>query len=102
MTEQPKDGDWVSQAVGYLESAVNLVRDRAVSPIIAAVRWIVFGILAGIVVVAVMILVAITIVRLLFLLPGHRAWLAHLITSLLFLGAGAIAMRRRHTKVTAS
>jgi hypothetical protein len=35
------------------------------------------------------------LVRLLFQIPGHRPWVAHGLTGLLFVAAGLVLMRKR-------
>lgn len=94
--DSARDGDLVSQIVGLIESLVSLIRDRAISPIVKIARAIVFGTLAAVVGFAVLVLFAILVVRVLVVaIPGERAWLAHLITGVLFLTAGVFAMSKR-------
>lgn len=97
MSQQPgPQSDWISHAVGTIESVVTTVRDRTTKPIISVARVLVYGLLAAIVGVAALILLAIIIVRLLTQIPGHHAWLAHAITGAIFLGAGFVLMSKRH------
>jgi hypothetical protein len=98
MAMQERDGDLVDQIVGYIDRGVGFVRDNATGRIITIVRTVVYGLLAAIIGLVLLTLFTIVLVRLLFLIPGHRAWLAHGIAGLVFVLAGAILMRKRQPK----
>jgi hypothetical protein len=87
--------DMVSQVVSSLERGVGFVRDNATYRAITVIRAVVYGLLAAIVGVMLVVLLAVMLVRLLFQIPGHRPWVAHGLTGLLFVAAGLVLMRKR-------
>lgn len=88
-------GDWASQTADKIEQVIGQVRSITTQPLVKVARIGVFGLLAGILGIAALVLVAITVVRLLTFLPGG-VWVAHLITGLVFVTAGFVAMVKRH------
>jgi hypothetical protein len=90
------NGDWATRTADSIERVVLAVRDRTTRPLLVAGRAIVFGLLAGILGLASVVLVAIVVVRLLTALTG-RAWLAELIVGAIFCISGIVllVLRRR-------
>jgi hypothetical protein len=88
-------GDWASQVADTIERVVGLVRDRTTQPVITITRAVVFGLLAAILGVTILVLVSILMIRVLSYLPGG-VWVAYLITGVIFLAVGIIAMVLRH------
>jgi vacuolar-type H+-ATPase subunit I/STV1 len=97
----PPPSDWATQVADTIDHFVGLVRDKTTQPVVTVTRAIVFGLLAVILGIAALVLVAITFVRVLTFLPGG-VWVAHLITGLLFLLVGIIAMVKRHPPAEAA
>jgi hypothetical protein len=93
---EPPPADWAAQVTDAIDKYVGLVRDKTTQPVITITRAIVFGFLAAVLAVAALVIVAITLVRVLTYLPGG-VWVAHLITAVIFLLAGLIAMLKRHS-----
>jgi hypothetical protein len=87
--------DMVGQVVSSLERGVGFVRDNATYRAITVIRALVYGLLAAIVATMLVVLLAVMLVRLLFQLPGHRPWVAHGLTGLVFVIVGLVLMRKR-------
>ncbi len=99
--DTPSSDDWISTLLGKLEKGVELVRDTATNRVITIMRSVMYGVMALIIGLFALMLLAVMIVRLLVVATGHRTWLAHGITGLVFLIAGLFILRLRHPKVTA-
>jgi hypothetical protein len=97
--EQNTNDDWITAVLAKLEHGVSLVRDTATNRVIKVMRSVMYGVMAAIIGVFAFILLAVMAVRLLFVGTGHRAWLAHGITGLVFLIAGVVLLRLRHANV---
>ena len=99
--------DWVDDATDLIERVLDGVRDKAVVPLTTLARAIVYGILAGIVGVAALVVAAILLVRLLDIyldnIPGapEGVWLAHLVAGAIFVVFGALMWSKRAPKRTA-
>jgi hypothetical protein len=102
MSDPTPDGDWATRTADSIERVVLAVRDRTTRPLLLAGRAVVFGLLAGILGIAAVILLSIFVVRALTALTG-KAWLAELILGALFCAAGGVllVMRRRAIEATA-
>ena len=84
------DDDWAVQTADTIERLVETVRSNTSDRLISITRLIVFGMVAGIVGTAALVLFAIAIVRLLdSYLPGG-VWVAHLVLGGLFTLAGLL------------
>ena len=96
MSDPTTDGDWAARTAESIERVVLTVRDRTTRPILLAGRAVVFGLLAGLLAIAALVLLAILRVRILPDLTG-KAWLAELILGLIFSTVGIVLlmMRRR-------
>lgn len=97
-TEESTTDDWITALTAKLEQGVGLVRDTATNRVITVIRTIVFGLMAVIIALFALVLLAVMAVRLIFVGTGHRAWLSHGITGMLFLIIGLFLLRLRHAK----
>ena len=88
MAEQP---DWASQLADQIERVVGIVRDRTTRPALTVVRGVVFGVIALAGVITALVLISVVLIRALTELT-NKAWIAYLITSGIFLLAGALLM----------
>jgi len=92
--------DWPAQAAGQIERVVGVVRDNTTGRAITVARALVFGAFAVLAGTVVLVLLAITAVRILVVyLPDGLAgeehvWLADLLVGLLFAIPGAVLLRR--------
>jgi Putative Actinobacterial Holin-X, holin superfamily III len=93
MAEQ---GDWATQVADQIERIVGTVRDRTTRPALTVVRGLVFGVIAAVGGVTALVLISIVLIRALTELTNH-AWIAYLITSGIFLAAGAFLMLKGRT-----
>jgi hypothetical protein len=89
-------GDWPAQAADAIVNAVETVRDRTTTPIMKIARGLVFGVFAGTIVVAIVVLATIGAVRLLDEVLPSGVWLPYLILGVLFAVVGALLFRRRN------
>jgi Putative Actinobacterial Holin-X, holin superfamily III len=93
MAEQP---DWASQIADQIERVVGMVRDRTTRPALTVVRGLVFGVIAASGGITALVLISVVLIRALTELTNH-AWIAYLITSGIFLAAGALLMLKGRT-----
>ena len=95
----PSGSDWAATATAKVEEVVGLVRDRTVDPVLRAVRYVVFGLLALSVSVLLAVLVAVGVVRILDNYLFHqRVWASYLIIGGIFSLLGLFLMRMRHPR----
>lgn len=100
MAESPaqRQSDWPAQAANTVESVVGAVRDKTVVPLRTVVRGVVYGLLAAVMGVGVIVLFTAGAVRFVdSYLPG-RVWAAHLLLGMIFVAAGLFFWSRRNTK----
>lgn len=82
----PGGDDWTNQVADTIESVVGAVRDKTTKPVVTIARALVYGLVAAVFGVALVILLTITAVRVLDLfLP---IWAAYLLLGGIFLLAG--------------
>ena len=98
MADPSPSPDWAARTADSIERVVTTVRDRTTRPLLIAGRAIVYGLLAGIVGVAALVLFTIAAVRILVIITD-RAWLAYLILGVLFSILGLVLLRLRRTTV---
>ncbi len=95
------DVDWPAQAADSIVDIVGKVADATTGKAVSTARWVVYGVLAGILGAAIAVLMAIAVVRLLdaylpsSLFGDSHVWAAHLLTGLLFTVMGALLWRKR-------
>ncbi len=98
----PPTGDWAAQAADTIERVVGQIRSRTTQPAIKAARGLVYGLLAGILGIAVFVWIFVALFRVLdIVLPGGM-WAAYLLMGVVFVIIGAILMRMRHAPPEAS
>ncbi len=85
--------DWTVEAADTIERAVTTVRERAVEPVQAATRAVVFGLLAGFFAASALALLAVAGFRLLTI--GVPVWAAWLILGGIFVIAGGFSWTKR-------
>lgn len=93
------DGDLAAQLTGKVEAAVSLIRDKTVSPVAKAVRYLIFGLLAAFIGITIAVLFAIFSIRVLTTeVPVFhtRVWASWLIVAGIFwLGGLLLSLKRR-------
>jgi hypothetical protein len=87
--------DWPGQAADFVERTVGTVRDKATVPAIKIARGLVYGTVAAFCAVAIAVLVAIVLVRILNAYLPWNVWFAHLVVGIVFVVLGAICWRLR-------
>lgn len=104
--KKPAGGnDWVDEASEFIESVVDTIRDKAVVPLMTIARAIVYGLLAGFIGVAALIILAIAVVRLLDVyldnipMVPENVWFAYLVSGALFVIVGLVLWSKRKPKV---
>ena len=94
--------DWAAATADAIERTVQSVRAKTADPLERVVRLVVYGLLAGIVGIAIAVLGAIVTLRGLVVLIDvvwqPEVWLAYLILGGIFVVAGLLVWRRRTTK----
>jgi hypothetical protein len=94
--------DWAASAADAIERAVASVRAKTADPLERVVRLAVYGLLAAVVGVAIVVLLTAAAVRglveLIDLAWQREVWLAHLLLGGIFLLAGLFAWRKRTAK----
>ena len=94
--------DWAATTADAIERAVQSVRAKTADPLERVVRLVVYGLLAGIVGIAIAVLVAVAALRGLVILIDvvwqPEVWLAYLILGGIFVVAGLLVWRRRTAK----
>ena len=91
-------GDWAAQTADSIERVVDSVRSKTSEPIERLGRILVYGLLAAILGVAVLVLFTIAAVRFInAYLPGE-VWAAHLLLGVLFTIVGLVLWTQRRSK----
>jgi hypothetical protein len=94
--------DWAAATADAIERAVQSVRAKTAEPLERVVRLVVFGLLAGIVGIAIAVLLAVVVLRVLVVLLDvvwqPEVWLAYLILGGIFVGTGLLVWGRRTPK----
>jgi hypothetical protein len=85
---------WPDQLAEGVESAVGLVRDKAVRPATTLAKALVYGPLAAIIGLTALVLVAIAAVRGLNVIPGFQDWISLCALGGLFTLVGLFLLRR--------
>jgi hypothetical protein len=89
--------DWTDQVADLVVDTVDKVRDKTTGPIISGARWVVFGIVAAIVMVPLAVMGIILIGRLLDLLPGEL-WIAYAALGFVLVVVGMLFWRMRRPR----
>ena len=94
--------DWAAATADAIERAVQSVRAKTADPLERVVRRVVYGLLAGIVGIAIAVLLAVAAVRglveLIDVVWQREVWLAHLIVGGIFVLGGLLVWTRRTPK----
>jgi Flp pilus assembly protein protease CpaA len=94
----PRSPDWPAQAADRVVSVVDTIRDKTTVPLTTVARGLVYGLVAGVMGAAALILLAIAGVRAVDVaLPGG-VWLAHLVIGMFFTLAGLFLWSKRRRK----
>jgi hypothetical protein len=92
--------DWAKFLTEKVESVVSLIRDRTVTPVFKAVRFIIFGLIALTVGVVLAVVFSVLAVRVLDDYVFHsRVWASYLVLSGIFAVAGLFLARMRHPRI---
>jgi len=95
----PARPDWASLATAKVEEVVSLIRDRTVTPVLRAVRFAIFGLLALFIGVLLAVLLATGAVRVLDNYLFHRrVWASYLVIGGIFSGLGLFFSRMRRPR----
>ncbi|MGH9057757.1 MAG: hypothetical protein ACRDYY_18145 [Acidimicrobiales bacterium] len=102
---QVAGGDWTVQAADRFESVVVAVADKTAVPATKVARMVVFGIVAGLLGIVILLLLVIGVIRVLDVyLPFHplarRVWVVDAGMGGIFLGVGTLLWRKRRPKRT--
>ncbi|HET6953351.1 MAG TPA: hypothetical protein VFI47_23435 [Acidimicrobiales bacterium] len=95
------DADWPAQAADAIERAVGTVRDKTTGPALKVARAAVYGLFAGLVGAAALVLALLFLVRIIdSYLPDavfgdDHMWATYLIIGLLFVIVGAVVWSQR-------
>ena len=91
--------DWPEQAADTIERVVGSVRDKTTGPLTTVAQALVYGLLAGILGIAALVLLAVGLERVLIdLLLEDDVWAAHLIVGGIFILAGLFLWSKRRRK----
>jgi hypothetical protein len=100
-TTRVRTEDWPAQATDTIVKVVGTASDKVTGPVTTAARAIVFGLFAGILGTAAVVLVSILVVRVLNnYLPDsvfgeEHVWAAHLLIGLVFSGLALVLWSKR-------
>ncbi|MDQ3384702.1 MAG: hypothetical protein M3503_01615 [Actinomycetota bacterium] len=90
--------DWPAQAADTIERVVGTIRSKTADPVERVARVLVYGLLAAILGIAVLVLFTIAAVRFIdAYLPGE-VWSAHLLVGVLFTILGLVLWSQRGSK----
>lgn len=94
----PRDPDWPVQAADAVERVVGTIRDKTTVPLTTAARGIVFGLVAGVMGAAVVVLLAVGAVRAIDVYLPEDVWAAHLAVGMFFTLIGLVLWSKRTKK----
>lgn len=92
------DGDWAAQTADTIERVVGSVRGKTAEPLDRIARVLVYGLVAGILGVAALVLLAVAAVRVLDIAIPGEVWSAHAVVGGIFTVAGLFLWRKRSVK----
>ncbi len=96
-------GDLPTRGADWVDTIVELLRDRTVRPLTLATRVVVFGIIVFAAAVVTVVLLSITLIRLLTVYAfDGRVWLSDLVVGVIFVAAGIVAWSQRSDPNAAS
>jgi hypothetical protein len=89
-------GDLPTRGADWVDTVVELLRDRTVRPLTLATRAVVFGIIVFAAAVVTVVLLSIALIRLLTVYAfDGRVWLSDLVVGVVFVVAGLVAWSKR-------
>jgi len=89
-------GDLPTRGADWVDTVVELLRDKTVRPLTLATRAVVFGIIVFAAAVVTVVLLSITLIRLLTVYAfDGRVWLSDLVVGVVFVVAGIVAWSKR-------
>ncbi len=89
-------GDFPTKGADWVDTVVELLRDRTVRPLTLVTRAVVFGIIVFAAAVVTIVLLSITLIRLLTVYAfDGRVWLSDLVVGVLFVAVGIVAWSQR-------
>jgi hypothetical protein len=98
-SEQSLRDDWAAQLTEKVGQVVALIRDRTVLPVEKFVRAAIFGVMAFLVVIFVLVASVIGLIRLLNNeVFDQRVWASYLLVGGIFVVIGAFISRMRHSR----
>jgi hypothetical protein len=85
-----------NRALDTIDTVVATVNDKAIRPVVVAARAVVFGVIIGVVALAVLVLLSVGFIRLTTdYLFHYRVWVAYLALGAIFCGGGTFAYSKR-------
>ncbi|MGD0082832.1 MAG: hypothetical protein ABSD78_06495 [Acidimicrobiales bacterium] len=91
--------DWAKVLTAKVETVVSLIRDRTVTPVLRAVRFVIFGLIALSIGTVLAVVFAVLAVRVLDDYVFHsRVWASYLVLAGIFAVAGLLLSRMRHPR----
>jgi hypothetical protein len=106
---QAAEQDWTAAAMDRIDSAVNVVRDNATSRLVVAARAVVYGLIAAVLGLAILLLVVMALLRILDVYlanihllglnthPGRSVWVADAVLGGIFALTGLFLLRKAST-----
>ena len=99
----PGDGiapDWPEKAACAVDLVVDTIHDKALRPILLAARAVVFGLLAAVLALVVLVLVSVGLVRLLDVYAfSGRVWISYAVIGGVFCLGGLFAWTKRAPRI---
>jgi hypothetical protein len=94
----PAEPDWAAQTADQIEKVVVSIRSKTADPLDRIVRVVVYGLVAGVLGIAIIVLLAAALVRAVDVAIPGEVWSAHLAIGGIFTLAGLFLWaRRRHS-----
>ncbi len=96
------DPKWANKTLALIDQLVGFVRDKTTRPLANLIRGIVFGLIAIVAGLLVFVLFLIGLARGvqefldIWMSRPNAVWVSYFILSAIFVGAGAMLMRKRH------
>ena len=95
--QRAPEPDWAAQTADTIDRVVTSIRSKTADPLDHVVRIVVYGLLAAVLGITVLVLLAIALVRAVdVLIPGH-VWSAHVVVGGIFTLLGLLLWSKRRT-----
>jgi hypothetical protein len=96
VAERTFTDDLTQRALDTIDNVVATVNDKAIRPAVVAARAVVFGVIIGVVSLAVLVLFSVGLIRLTTVyLFDHKVWISYLVLGGIFCLGGAFAYAKR-------